>query len=143
MIALDTNILIYAFRADSPKHEPARRALEALIGSGRHLAIPWPCVHEFVAVTTNPRMPDPAPTKAALAAIRVLLEAPRVLALAESEHHLELLQELVLTSKVRGPRIHDARIAAICLGHGVGELWTADRDFSDFPSLAVHNPLVG
>ena len=88
-------------------------------------------------------MPDPAPTEAALAAIRVLLEAPRVLALAESEQHLELLQELVLTSKVRGPRIHDARIAAICLGHGVGEVWTADRDFSDFPSLAVHNPLVG
>lgn len=41
-----------------------------------------------------------------------------------------------------GPRVHDARIAAICLSHGVDELWTADRDFSRFPGLTVKNPLV-
>ena len=39
--------------------------------------------------------------------------------------------------------VHDARIAALCLHHGVQELWSADRDFSRFSALAVHNPLVG
>ena len=34
-------------------------------------------------------------------------------------------------------------IAAICLSHGVSELWTADRDFSRFPDLRVCNPLIG
>jgi hypothetical protein len=43
---------------------------------------------------------------------------------------------------LEGSRIHDARIAAICLHHGVGELWSADRDFSAFPQLKVRNPLV-
>lgn len=40
------------------------------------------------------------------------------------------------------PRIHDARIAALYLHHGVTELWSADRDFSFFPQLRVRNPLV-
>ena len=38
--------------------------------------------------------------------------------------------------------MHDARIAAICLGNGVAELWSADRDFGRFPELRVVNPLV-
>jgi uncharacterized protein len=46
-------------------------------------------------------------------------------------------------SRVVGPQIHDARVAAICEHHGVRELWTADRDFGRFPGLRVRNPLVG
>jgi hypothetical protein len=38
--------------------------------------------------------------------------------------------------------IHDARIAALCIHHGVQELWTADHDFSRFASLKTHNPLA-
>ena len=45
-------------------------------------------------------------------------------------------------SGVTGPKIHDARIAALCLDHGVDELWTSDRDFSRFRALRVRNPLV-
>lgn len=41
-----------------------------------------------------------------------------------------------------GAMVHDGRIAALCLHHGVSELWTADRDFSRFATLAVRNPLV-
>ena len=45
--------------------------------------------------------------------------------------------------RIAGPRVHDARVAALCLAHGVRELWTADRDFSRFPGLATSNPLAG
>jgi uncharacterized protein len=38
-------------------------------------------------------------------------------------------------------RVHDARIAAVCLASGVRELRTLDRDFSRFPALATRNPL--
>jgi len=48
---------------------------------------------------------------------------------------------LLRSSSVRGPQVHDARIAAICLENGVRELWTADRDFSRFPELKTRNPL--
>jgi predicted nucleic acid-binding protein len=56
---------------------------------------------------------------------------------------MEILGQLLVSSRVTGPRVHDARIAAICLAHGVTELWTADRDFSYFPRLRTRNPLVG
>jgi len=52
------------------------------------------------------------------------------------------IARLAQRARIVGPRIHDARIAAICLNHGVRELWTADRHFSDFPSLKIRNPLV-
>jgi hypothetical protein len=43
---------------------------------------------------------------------------------------------------VQGGAVHDARVAALCLRHGVRTLFTADRDFSRFPTLKVKNPLV-
>jgi predicted nucleic acid-binding protein len=47
------------------------------------------------------------------------------------------------SSGASGGRVHDARVVAICLSHGVRELWTADRDFTRFPELTTSNPLVG
>jgi hypothetical protein len=38
--------------------------------------------------------------------------------------------------------VHDARIAALCLTHGVQALWTADRDLTRFPRLRTVNPLI-
>ena len=39
--------------------------------------------------------------------------------------------------------VHDARIAAICVAHGVEELYTRDRDFSIFPELRTRDPILG
>jgi predicted nucleic acid-binding protein len=52
------------------------------------------------------------------------------------------LRPLLLAARIAGPRVHDARVAALCLQHGVRELWTADRDFSRFAELRAINPLV-
>ena len=52
------------------------------------------------------------------------------------------LRSLTMKGRITGGRIHDARIAAICLQHGVRELWSADRDFNRFPELRVVNPLL-
>jgi hypothetical protein len=38
--------------------------------------------------------------------------------------------------------VHDARIAALCIGHGVEALITRDRDFSLFPELVVRSLLA-
>jgi len=62
--------------------------------------------------------------------------------LHEGPGHIETLAQLAQSANLSGPQIHDARIAAICLQHGVSELWTADRDFSRFPALRTRNPLV-
>jgi uncharacterized protein len=49
---------------------------------------------------------------------------------------------MLVKGKIVGPRVHDARIAALCVQHAIEELWSADRDFSSFPSVRVRNPLV-
>jgi predicted nucleic acid-binding protein len=63
--------------------------------------------------------------------------------LGEDFGYWPLLKDALESGQIVGPRVHDARIASICLSHGVSELWTADRDFSYFPALHARNPLVG
>lgn len=53
-----------------------------------------------------------------------------------------VLRAALEAGRIVGPRVHDARIAALCLSHQVRELWTADRDFGRFPELRVRNPLT-
>jgi len=67
-------------------------------------------------------------------------ESPRLSLLAEGSEYWPVASELI--RKATGPRVHDARVAALCLAHGVRELWSADRDFTRFSSLVVRNPLV-
>jgi uncharacterized protein len=143
MIAVDTNILVYAHREDSEWHEPAERAVRALAEGAETWAIPWPCVHEFLAVTTHPRIfKTPTPVTAALDQVEAWFDAPSLVRLTEHAEYWSTLRELIAQARVTGPRVHDARIAALCLAHSVRELWTTDRDFSMFPSLRVRNPLV-
>ncbi|MEP6831733.1 MAG: TA system VapC family ribonuclease toxin [Gemmatimonas sp.] len=144
MIALDTNVLVAAHRQDSEFHAPARAALTGLAESRGRWAIPWPCVHEFLSVVTHPRIFNPpSSTSEAVAQQNAWLESPTLALLAEDGSYWSTLSELVQAARIAGPRIHDARIAALCLRHGVDELWTADRDFGRFPALRVRNPLVG
>ena len=62
MIALDTNMLVYAHRRESSFHESAKQRIAELAASGAAWAIPWPCLHEFYAVVTNLRAFRPAST---------------------------------------------------------------------------------
>lgn len=142
MIAVDTNILVYAHRVDSPFHEAAWSRLAELAEGAAQWAIPWPCLHEFFAIVTHPRIyRPPTPIAVALDQVDVLIAAPTLVLLSESEQHWDALRSLIQAGQIVGPKIHDARIAALCRQHGVRHLWSADRDFSRFPDLAVINPL--
>ena len=143
MIAVDTNILVYAHREDSPFYDAAFRRVTELAEGPAVWAIPWPCLHEFLAIVTHPRIyVPPTPLARALDQADAWLESPTLALLAESAAHWTTLRKLVVGSRVAGPQIHDARVAALCRQHGVRELWSADRDFSRFAGLAVVNPLV-
>ncbi len=143
MIAIDTNILLYSHRPESPFHPAAKELIEELRRSAALWAIPWPCVHEFVAVATHPRIfREPTPLAVAFDVVGTWCAGENLELLSESSGYLATLQALSLPAGARGPRIHGARIAALCLHHGVSELWSADRDFSLFPKLVVRNPLA-
>ena len=144
MIAVDTNILVYAHRQDSEWHQAAKRAVAELAEGTTGWAIPWPCVHEFLAIATHPRIfRTPTPIAAALDQVDAWLESPSVVTLDEDEGYWATFRTLVSQARIDGPRVHDARVAALCLSHSVREIWTADRDFTRFPALRVRNPLIG
>ena len=143
MIAVDTNILVYAHREDSPFHAAAAQRVADLAESRAPWAIPWPCLHEFFAIVTHARIYDPpTPPALALGQVDAWLEAPTLVLLAEADQYWTELRSLVTAGGVTGARIHDARIAALCRQHGVRELWSADRDFGRFADLVVANPLT-
>ena len=141
MIAVDTNILVYAHRRDSEFHPAAAEKVREL-ASGR---APWarPCLHEFFSIVTHPRIYDP-PSRVdqAIGQIDAWLEPASAVLLGEGETYWPRLRDLLTEGKIHGPAVHDARIAALCLTHGVRALWTADRDFSRFPGLRTVNPLL-
>jgi uncharacterized protein len=143
MIAIDTNLLVYAHRADTPWHARAKAIMQELAEGALPWAIPAPCVSEFLSVVTGFRAPVlPSSTEVAVAQVRGWLRSPLVTVLHSGENHVSELCELAIASKLRGGQFHDARIAAICIENAVQELWTADRDFSRFVGLVVRNPLV-
>lgn len=142
MIAVDTNILVYAHRQDSEWHVRAGETVKVLAESRHAWAIPWPCIHEFLAITTHARIYDPpSSVQQALEQIEAWLASPSLALIGEATDHWQRLKSQVADGRVKGPEVHDARIAAICLSHGVREFLTSDRDFSRFPSLIIRNPL--
>ena len=144
MIAVDTNVLVCAHRRESRLHEDAAGIVRGLAEGSTPWAIPWPCCYEFFSLVTNRRIwrgaqstPDQAWSQ-----LRAWTDSPSIRLLGETRDFLGILERLVVRPRVRGPVVHDARVAAICLAHGVDELLTRDRDFSLFPELKTRSPFA-
>ncbi|MFH0725528.1 MAG: TA system VapC family ribonuclease toxin [Pseudomonadota bacterium] len=143
MIAIDTNILVYAHREESPFHEKAVACVTELAEGRAPWAIPWPCIHEFFSIITHPRIYNPpSPIERAVDQLDAWFESPTLVLLSESMAHWSILSLIVSSAQISGPMIHDARIAVICMQNGVTELLSADRDFGRFHELKTRNPLI-
>lgn len=101
MIAVDTNILVYAHREDSAFHQVAVRRVTELAQGPASWAIPWPCLHEFLAVVTHPRIyAPPTPLLRAFNQVEAWLGSPTVVLLCETALHWRILRELLTDSRV-------------------------------------------
>ena len=143
MLAVDTNILVYAHRRESRDHKAAAATLAQLASGAGPWAIPWPCCYEFLSVVTNRRIWGEAASSPsqAWAQLAAWADSPSNRLIGETEGFLSILREFVERPRVVGAMVHDARIAAICVAHGTEALLTRDRDFSMFPRLRVRDPL--
>ncbi len=145
MIAVDTNLLVYAHRRESRRHAAAAALLRTLAEGDAPWAIPWPCCYEFLSVVTNPRIwrDDATTSEQAWRQLTGWISSPSLRLIGETQDFPEILERFVLRPRVLGAVVHDARIAAICVAHGAEALLTRDRDFSLFPELRTRDPLGG
>ena len=143
MIAVDTNMLVYARRTESVFHDQAFDCLRSLVEGARPWGIPVSCLHEFLTVVTHPKIFNLASTvKQATEQIDAWLASPQAHVLHNGLQHWQILSELLVNAKVQGGQFHEARIAAICIENGVSILWSADRDFKRFKALKTVKPTV-
>jgi uncharacterized protein len=132
MIAIDTNVLIYAHRQEYPRHTEAKAKVIALATGAAPWGVPVFCLGEFVRVVTHRKVLNPPSSLAQATAFLDRLhdsDSFRVL-LPDVDFWSDLKLTLGLAD-ARGNLAFDAQIAALCLRHGA-TLLTADRDFSRF-----------
>jgi len=143
MLAVDTNILVYAHRSEFENNEKAYAYITGLTLGDQVWAIPWPCAFEFLGIVTNRKIwkAGASTTNEAWQQLQAWWESPSCRMIGETDNFMNVLEGFVNRPGIAGPIIHDARIAAICIANGVQTLLTRDRDFSLFPQLQTRNPL--
>lgn len=138
MIAVDTNVLVYASDPVFPRHESALRAVERLAGGTAAWALPIFVVGEWLRVLTHPRILTPPSTvKQALDQVTSLLESPSVQVLMPQRRFWPILTDIMVSMPAAGNLVHDAQIAAVCLEHGASTILTEDRAFARIPGIRV------
>ena len=138
MIAVDTNVLIYAHRAETRHHLAAAAQLTRLANGARPWAIPVACAAEFVRVVTHQRRFHPPSTlEQAFRFLERVLASPSGVLLRPGPHFVKRLRTNADRADARGHLIFDAQITALCEEHGVSTILTADRDLLRFPNLEV------
>ncbi len=142
MIAIDTNLLVYAHRAGCPEHQPARRAIEEAANAGENWGIPAPCVFEFWSVVTHPSSVGGGSSPAsARAFIEALIDTAGAVIRPSPAAFVPRCLQIADQLEVRGPRIFDIQIGLTALEAGVSEIWTHDAGFVAFPGIKVRDPL--
>ena len=141
MIALDTNLLIYAHRARNPFHRQARSAIAQACQNPSGCGIASASVSEFLSVVTHPRSQDkPSTISEATAFLRGLGEDGGVRVWVPGEGFPQRFLQAVQDLAVTGVRIFDLQIALTVLENGAVEIWTHDRDFISLPGLKKRDP---
>ncbi|MGH9164888.1 MAG: TA system VapC family ribonuclease toxin [Acidimicrobiales bacterium] len=141
MILPDVNVLVYAYRRETPAHERYTAWLSELASGADELALVDSTLTGFLRIVTSRRIyPDPAPTTDALAFVDGLRRARRCRWLASGEAAWTAFAALVTVDRqVQGNLVPDAWLAALAVAHGC-RLATADRGFARFEGLDWFDP---
>lgn len=143
MLLTDVNVLVYAHREDSDRHEDYRVWLEDVINSDQAYGVSDLVLSGFVRIVTHPRVFDPpSPLADALALTEELRSRPNCVPLSPGPRHWDIFVRLCRVSEAKGNLVPDAYLAALAIESG-SEWITTDRDYARFPDLRWRHPLAG
>jgi hypothetical protein len=141
VILVDVNVLVYAFRPDSPDHARYRRWLEGTVGGDAAYGMSDLVLSGFLRVVTHPRaFRRPDPMKTAFEFVSVLRKQPNCVLVTPGPRHWDIFERLCRTAGVKGNLVPDAYLAALAIESG-SEWITTDRDYSRFPGLRWRHPI--
>ena len=141
MIAIDANLLLYAYNAEALEHKRARNWLEETFSSAPQIGLPLVSILAFVRISTDRRLSDMAHTPSQAAEIvKAWLSRENVSVLEPGSRHWEIFFENLIDTGASGSRSADVHLAALAMEHGA-TFCTNDRDFRIFPKLDVRFPL--
>ena len=138
---LDTNVLLRLYQPNSPEFSSIRRAVNSLHRANAPLYCFSQNMIEFWNVSTRPLGQNgyglsPAETDEVAKQIE---KAFTLLPDVEAIHHE--WRRLVVEYGVSGTKVHDARIVAAMIVHGVRQILTLDsRDFARYSEIATVHP---
>ena len=134
--AIDTNVLVYAYREEMSRHNDARSLIQRLAEADNPWAIPVFCISEFLRVVTHRRIfQPPTPLEDAVIAIEHLLQSQSVRLLLPGDRYWSIFSSLLRSGRVSGNVIFDAQIVALCLERGVETVISEDRDLRGFEGI--------
>jgi toxin-antitoxin system PIN domain toxin len=140
MILADINVLIYAFRRDTPQHAICKPWLDRVVAGDARFGVSPAVLSGVVRITTNPRIyKQPSSIDEAFAYCDDLLSQPHCEIVQPGERHWAILKQLCARAGIRGPRITDAWFAALAIEHGCTWI-TCDRDYARFANLDWREP---
>ena len=143
MLLTDVNVLIYAFRAESPRHEEYRAWMLELVNGPAAFAVSDLVLSGFVRIVTHPAIFDPpAPVADALAFASAVRGAGNAVPVHGGARRWEIFSALCEAVGARGKHVPDAFLAALAMEAGC-EWITTDRGFSRYPRLRWRHPLDG
>ena len=139
----DVNVLVYAFRQDSARHEACRAWIEELTSGDTAFAYSELVLSGLVRVVTHPRVfRTPTPLADALAFTAALRGQPHAVPVAPGPRHWDIFTRLCELGQAKGNLVPDAYLAALAIESG-SEWVTTDRDFARFPGLRWRPPEPG
>jgi toxin-antitoxin system PIN domain toxin len=143
VLAVDTNVLVYAADVDSQFHARCHTWLERQRSRPDAWYTTWGILYEFLRVTTHPRvMRRPWTASAAWQFITALLTSPGLGILVPTHRHAEVAEAVILElPHLAGNLVYDAHTAILMREHGVRRIYTRDTDFNQFPFLEVFDPV--
>lgn len=136
----DVNVLVSAFRRDSPHHAACRKWLEAAVSGDAPFGVSRLALNALVRTTTNVRVfANPSTIAEAFGFCDDILSLPHCHTVAPAERHWEIFRQLCIETQTRGARVTDAWFAALAIESGC-EWITLDGDFARFPRLRWQRP---
>jgi uncharacterized protein len=136
----DVNVLIYAFRTDSPYHQRCKAWLDEVVAQEARYAVSTLSLSAVVRVTTDHRVyAQPSSLDEAFRFCDNLLQQPHCQIVEPGPRHWSIFRRLCLDTGTRGRRVTDAWFAALAIEWDC-EWVTMDRDFARFPNLRWSAP---